>query len=308
MNTPVAFIIFNRPDTTAKVFEAIRQAKPQKLFVIADGARADRTHEIEKCVQTRAIINQVDWECEVIKNYSDVNLGCARRVSSGLNWVFEQVEEAIILEDDCLPHVTFFRFCEELLERYRYDQRIASISGQNVQFERKANEYDYYFSRYNHIWGWATWKRAWQYYDFDMKLWSEIKQKDFLRDVLGDEKSIRIWTKVFQNMYDSNKYNTWDFQWQFACWVNNSLGIISNINLVSNIGFGADSTHTSNSKNQYSSIPVKAVNLPLKHPNFMFRDIQADRFTQETLFSYLHPNLFQRFMLKLKRIFQQLLD
>ncbi len=303
LKTPVAFIIFKRPDTTEKVFEAIRQAKPPKLLVIADGARKDKPGEAGKCAATRAIIDRVDWDCEVLKNYSDINLGCGKRVSSGLDWVFDQVEEAIILEDDCLPHPTFFRFCEELLERYRYDERIASISGQNVQFNRKRTDYSYYFSRYNHIWGWATWRRAWQYYDFKMNLWSEIKRQNFLRDILQDEQAVKDWTKVFQNMYDGDK-NTWGFQWQFACWIHNRLGIISNVNLISNIGFGAESTHLSNTKSRHANIPTEAMEFPLKHPPFMIRDEQADNFTQKTLFSSLNPSLVKRFLWKSQEILE----
>ena len=152
LTTPVVFIIFNRPDTTAKVFEAIRQAKPPKLLVIADGARIDKPGEAEKCAAARAIINQVDWQCEVLTNYSNVNLGCRKRVSSGLDWVFEQVEEAIVLEDDCLPHPSFFQYCQELLEKYRDDERIMMISGDNFQFGNETTEYSYYFSRYGHCW------------------------------------------------------------------------------------------------------------------------------------------------------------
>ena len=152
-STPVAFIIFNRPDTTKRVFAEIAKARPPKLLVIADGPRADHPADVEKCAAVRAIIDGVDWDCEVLKNYSDVNLGCKRRVSSGLDWVFDTVEEAIILEDDCLPHPTFFRFCEEMLEKYRDDKRIAMISGDNLQFGRKRTGYSYYFSRYPHIWG-----------------------------------------------------------------------------------------------------------------------------------------------------------
>ncbi|MEC4817161.1 MAG: glycosyltransferase family 2 protein [Scytonema sp. PMC 1069.18] len=302
LKTPVTFIIFKRPETTAKVFEAIRQAKPPKLLVIADGPREDRVGEAEKCTATRAIIDRIDWDCEVLKNYSEINLGCDQRVSSGLNWVFDQVEEAIILEDDCLPHPTFFRFCEELLERYRYDERIASISGQNIQFGRKRTEYDYYFSRYNHIWGWATWRRAWQYYDFNMELCLEIRERDFFRDVLGDSQAVKIWTKLFQDIYNKKKYDSWDFKWQFFCWIHNRLGILANVNLISNIGFVADSTHLSNRRSRYSNLPVEAIKFPLKHPPFMIRNMQADNFTQKTLFSSLYPSLFQRFIWKIQKI------
>jgi hypothetical protein len=152
LKTPVAFLVFNRPESTIKVFEEIRRARPPRLLVAADGTRADRPGEAEKCAAVRAIIDTVDWPCEVLKNYSDVNLGCKVRVSSGLDWVFEQVEEAIILEDDCLPHPTFFRFCEELLERYRYDERVGIISGDNFLFGVRRTQDSYYFSRYAHIW------------------------------------------------------------------------------------------------------------------------------------------------------------
>lgn len=151
LTTPVAFLVFNRPDTTIRVFEEIRRARPPKLLVVADGARADRPGEAEKCAQVRAIVEQVDWECGVLKNYADDNMGCKRRISSGLDWVFANVEEAIILEDDCLPHPSFFRFCEELLRRYRDDERVMMISGDNFQFGKKRTDYSYYFSKYPHI-------------------------------------------------------------------------------------------------------------------------------------------------------------
>jgi hypothetical protein len=141
LKTPVALIIFKRPDTTERVFETIRQAKPPKLLVVADGPRTDQPGEAEKCAATRAIIDRVDWDCEVLKNYSDSNLGCGLRPATGISWVFEQVEEAIVLEDDCVPHPTFFRFCEELLEYYRHDERIMSISGINPYFGRRRAEY-----------------------------------------------------------------------------------------------------------------------------------------------------------------------
>ncbi len=284
MKTPVAFIIFNRPDTTAKVFEAIRQAKPPKLFVIADGSRHGYSGEIEKCEATRAIIQQVDWECEVIKNYSNVNLGCGERVSSGLNWVFGQVEEAIILEDDCFPHPTLFRFCEELLEKYRYDCRIGSISGQNVQFGKNNSDYSYYFSRYNHIWGWATWRRAWENYDFEMKNWHDIKNNDELKKILVDKRRVYKWTQLFQLTYDK-LINTWDYQWQLTCWLNDFLGITSSTNLISNIGCGSESTNTWNPNSKYANMQTEAMGFPLKHPKFIIPYVKADNFTDDTLFN-----------------------
>lgn len=285
MKTPVAFLIFKRPQTTERVFEAIRQAKPPKLFVVADGPRDGRPDEAEKCKAARAIIERVDWECEVIKNYSDTNMGCAKRVSSGIDWVFSNVEEAIILEDDCVPHPTFFRFCEELLEQYRYDTRIASISGQNIQFGRRKTNHSYYFSRYNLCWGWATWRRAWQYYDLYIKLWPEIKSRGFLTDIIMHPLAVKYWSNTFQSVYENPLGITWDYQWTFACWMQSGLGIISNVNLISNIGFGADATHfTSSEINPYDSLPTEAMEFPLKHPPFVIRDAKADNFTQRTIY------------------------
>lgn len=283
--TPVCLIIFNRLDITEKVFEAIRQAKPPKLLVIADGPRADRKGEAEQCAATRAIINRVDWDCEVLKNYSDINLGGRKRISSGLNWVFNLVEEAIILEDDCLPDPTFFRFCEELLERYRNDERIMLISGDNLQFGRKRTEYSYYFSRYAHIWGWASWRRAWKHYDDQMSLWPEIQKTGWLEDLLENEQLIEYWSYYFQGTYSEQITYGWDCRFLFACWVQNGLSILPNVNLISNIGFGPDASHTKDSESVLANIPVKAIQFPLQHPPFVIRDTQADDFTEQIVYS-----------------------
>lgn len=296
MNTSVALLIFNRPDTTKKVFEVIRQVMPPKLLVVADGPRAERMGEQEKCAAARAVIEQVDWTCEVLTNYSDINLGCKQRVSSGLDWVFERVEEAIILEDDCLPHPTFFRFCEELLEYYRYDTRIMAISGNNFQFGRKRTEYSYYFSRYNHCWGWASWRRAWQYYDVDMKLWSQIKEKNWLKDILYDSQAEDYWLKRFDFTYD-NLINSWAYRWTFACWIQSGLSILPNINLVSNIGFSSEGTHTVK-PNKFANIPSEAMPFPIQHPPFVIRDSEADAFTQRNHFSNRKTLTYAKSLLK----------
>jgi len=303
LKTPVAFIIFKRPQETERVFAEIRKVKPQKLLVVADGPRADRPGEDQDCDRVRAIIDRVDWDCEVLKNYADINLGCKRRVSSGINWVFETVEEAIILEDDCLPHPTFFRFAEELLDRYRDDGRIISISGQNVQFGRKRTDYSYYFSRYNHCWSWASWRRAWQHYDFDMKLWPEIRDGNFLADVLGDPQAVKVWTNIFQLCYDG-KLDAWDFQLTFASFIQNGMNILANVNLVSNIGHGTRATNTYDVNSPYSNMPVEAITFPMKHPPFAIRDTQADNFTQNTLYDY-DPPLLKKVQNKIHRVLKK---
>jgi hypothetical protein len=297
MQTPVAFIIFNRPDTTARVFEAIRQAKPPLLLVIADGARSSKPDEADKCAATRAIIDRVDWDCEVRTNYSDVNLGCGKRVSSGLDWVFQEVEEAIILEDDCLPHPTFFQFCEEMLEYYRDDTRVMAISGNNFQRGTKYGDDSYYFSRYNHVWGWASWRRAWEKYDFTMSQWPQIRDGNWLNSVLENRELCRYWTVEFEKTHRGD-VDTWDYQWTFACWLQNSLTILPQVNLISNIGFNPDATHTKKDV-PWASQAIYSMDFPLTHPSFTLRNTVADSFTASIMYE---SNLFKKAMNKLKFI------
>jgi hypothetical protein len=228
---PVVLIAFNRPDTTAQVFAKIAEARPSRLLVVADGPRADRPGEAEKCAAARAVLERVDWDCEVLTNYADVNLGCRRRVSSGLDWVCQTVEQAIILEDDCVPHVSFFRYCDELLTRYQDDERVMMISGDNFQSGLRRTEYSYYYSRYCHVWGWATWRRAWQLYDVDMKIWPGVREGNWIRDVLGGGQAGVRWAKTFEVMH-KGLVDTWDFQWVFACWAQNRLAILPHPNLM----------------------------------------------------------------------------
>ena len=269
----MAFIIFNRPDPTARVFAEIRRVRPSKLLVVADGPRPDRPGEAEKVAAVRAIIEQVDWPCEVLKNYSDVNLGCKRRVSGGLDWVFANVKEAIILEDDCLPHPTFFPFCEELLEKYRDDERIMQINGCNFQFGRKRGEASYYFTRYAYVWGWASWRRAWQHYDVDIKEWTALKNKDEFLRIFSCRDEREFW-KVRWDKVADGKIDAWDYQWSFACLVRQAFGIVPNVNLISNIGFGPDATYAVG-VSIMADMPAAAMEFPLVHPRVFIRDDKA---------------------------------
>lgn len=283
MQTPVAFIIFNRPDTTEQVFDVIRQARPPKLFVIADAARANRPGEVEKCSETRAIVEQVDWDCEVMTNFAEQNLGCQRRISSGLDWVFAQTERAIILEDDCLPHPSFFPYCEELLEQYRDDERVMHIGGTNYQFGRRRFPYSYYFSRYNHCWGWASWRRAWRNFDVEMKLWPELRDSGLLKDLLGDARAAADWQRAFQMVYEKH-IDSWAYCWTLSCWAQSGLTILPSVNLISNIGFGSEGSHTLNRRSKFANMKFEDIGLPLIHPPFVIRDDEADKFTQRNNF------------------------
>ncbi len=258
LDTPVAFIIFNRADTAALVFAEIRKAQPRKLFVIADGPRTPE--EAEKCRAARAVIDGVDWDCEVLTNYAEANLGCGPRVSSGISWVFENVEEAIILEDDCLPDPSFFPFCEQMLAEYRDDLRVVHIAGTNA-IPDESREASYMFNRLTSIWGWATWRRAWQNYDYDMKVWPEYKKTTDL-DYYGKQK-INVYNMF--NGHWNEPVNTWDIQWWFGCTARQEVSITPKVNLITNIGFRADATHTSE-PNKLSEVPVSSLQFPLVKP------------------------------------------
>lgn len=292
--TPVALIMFNRPDATARVFEQIRQARPPKLLVAADGPRHDHPDDSVRCAAARAFIDQVDWPCEVLKKYSDINLGCGENPAKGISWVFDQVEEAIILEDDCIPHPTFFRFCQELLERFRDDERIMHIAGNNSMVVSKKGNSSYYFSLFPHCWGWASWRRAWRSFDFEMRLLPEIVEHGWLETLLQDKRASRYWTKRFKEVDPPGKMNIWDYQWTFACWANNGLSILPNVNLISNIGFDDHATHTRNDEGQVSSWAAEAMPFPLRHPRYMIRDTDADHLTQERIFSQGFVKMFVR--------------
>lgn len=292
LQTPVVFIIFNRPDTTKKVFAEIAKAKPPKLLIVADGPRTNRQNEAEKCAAARNIVEQVNWECTVLKNYSDINLGCKKRLSTGLDWVFEQVPEAIILEDDCLPDPTFFRFCEELLDRYRDDERISQIGGSNYQSGCLRTNTSYYFSRYNHVWGWATWRRAWQHYEADAAAWPEVRDNGWLNSLLSNSREKKYWHKVFSAVYEG-KIDTWDYQWVLASWLQGMVSIIPNTNLISNIGFGDEATHTKETS-IYDSMKIEAIKFPLSHPDVILPHIEADAFTARGMFSGTIPKKIHR--------------
>jgi hypothetical protein len=290
LTTPVAFIIFNRPDTTERVFAEIARARPPKLLVVGDGPRANRPGEAEKVAACRAIIDRVDWPCEVLTNYSEANLGCKVRVSSGLDWVFEQVPEAIILEDDCLPHPTFFRFCQELLERYRDDERIGMISGNNFQFGQSVTQDSYYFSKYTHIWGWATWRRAWSGYDVQANIWPKFQRAGWLKQVSANAGEEAHWREAFQSVYDS-RMDTWDYQWTLRCFAQGQISVMPNVNLISNIGFGENATHTFGDS-IYANMPISEVVFPLIHPEIFRPNANADAYTANSNFKSTY---FQRF-------------
>jgi hypothetical protein len=273
LETPVLFLIFNRPDTTEKVFKEIRKARPKKLFIASDGPRGDKNGEREIVERTRRmVLNMIDWDCEVKKFFRNKNLGCKYAVSGAIDWFFRNVEEGIILEDDCLPSQSFFWYCQELLKKYRTDERVMCISG-NCFFDKKRfNEFSYYFFSVPLVWGWATWKRAWGMYDVEMRGYKKFLEKGTIRDAFPNKMTEEYFKKIFDKTYDK-KINTWDYQWSFACLSNNGLVCVPCENLISNIGFSEEATHTKNKpKNKDYIFYSCDLKFPLIHPDFILKN------------------------------------
>ncbi|MFC1452299.1 glycosyltransferase family 2 protein [Verrucomicrobiota bacterium] len=263
MHTPVAFLIYRRPDLTGQVFARIAEVRPPKLLVVADGPRGPE--EAEACRGARAATEKVDWPCEVLREYADTNMGCRKRVATGLDWVFSQVEEAVVVEDDCLPDRSFFGFCQELLDRYRDDARVGHIGGSNPLGGSENQEHSYYFSRYPMIWGWATWRRAWSLYDADMGQWPEVRASGRYRrwfDSASDARHFRtLWDGIMEGRID-----TWDAQWAFCRLLAGTLSVIPAVNMVANIGFRTDASRTTDPGDPLAMAPARSMTFPLRHP------------------------------------------
>ncbi|MEI6437336.1 MAG: glycosyltransferase family 2 protein [Candidatus Omnitrophota bacterium] len=302
--TPVLFLVFNRPSTARRVWEAIRRARPERLFIAADGPRLNKSEDLAKCREVKDIVSLVDWPCEVKLLYREENLGCKLAISSAIDWFFSQVEEGIILEDDCLPDATFFPYCQQMLARYRDDQRIMAVSGINLQFGRKRGDASYYFSKHIHVWGWASWRRAWKHYDVTIKAWPQFRDGGYLKDLWHDDKKVQYWTRIYDFVY-GGEIDTWDYQWEFAMWQQGALNVMPSVNLVSNIGFGSDSTHTDDT-HEVADLKLEPMIFPVKHPVFIIRDKEADDFTDSLVYTTGKPSLRVRALRKLKRLKKKL--
>jgi hypothetical protein len=295
--TPVALFVFNRPDSTRRVFEAIASVRPTKLLLIADGPRLAKPGETEACLQVRDIVTRVDWPCEVSTNFAPTNLGCKNRIISGLNWAFSLVNEAIILEDDCLPDPSFFPFCHELLERYRDDNRVSMIAGTNFVWRATPPSPSYFFSRMTHIWGWATWRRAWSLYDEHLSQWPAIRASGLLEQAFSERRLTRYWTGIFDQMHAGSGPNICDYQWAYTNLVQHSLIAVPRTNLITNIGFGADATHTTGTDPEMV-VPSAPIEFPLVHPPAMIPMRSLDQLDQRLAF----PSLPKRLRLKARNL------
>ncbi|ELP5730591.1 hypothetical protein QTV44_003878 [Vibrio vulnificus] len=264
LNTAVLFLVFNRLDTTKQVFEAIRKAKPPRLYIAADGARENKEGEAEKVQAVRDFILQsIDWECDVKTLFRDKNIGCKYAVSGAITWFFDNEEQGIILEDDCLPSQSFFWYCEELLQKYKDDDRIFLVSGDSRGAESFGMEEDYGFCKYSLIWGWASWARAWKRYDPELEDWPS-KRHILPKKVSRHKATARFWSATFEKLHNK-EIDTWDYQFCYLLLKNEGKCIVPKVNLISNIGFGFDATHTFDSNSANANREKKEINIPLTH-------------------------------------------
>ena len=313
LNTPVLLIIFRRLDTTQHVFGAIRQAQPKQLFVAADGPREGKEGEAEKCRRAREIVKQVDWDCAVHTLFQEKNLGCGWGPASAINWFFENVEEGIILEDDCVPHITFFRFCEELLTKYRDDERIMMISGFNPLGKWKSESQSYHFSYTGASWGWASWRRAWDYYDIDMKLWGEPEVKNAVKHTVCHMETFNFFKRHFEATYNDINHTYWDNPWQFARLLYSGLSVVPSANLISNIGFfGEGETTNLGPAHPFvklvANLPLYSLSFPLKEPYGVTDDRDFSRMCYLKAWKTIDATLIQhRISYKVKNILIKLL-
>ncbi len=262
---PVLFLIFNRPYLTEKIFEVIKKVKPKELFIAADGPRKTHYNDEELCKQARAIATDVDWDCKLHTLFRDENLGSGIAVHQAINWFFEHADRGIILEDDCLPDETFFDFCQILLDAYADREDIMSISGTNLLPNGWKSDTQSYHFGHGGIWGWATWKRAWNKFTFDIPAWQSALNKKKIRKSMSN----RNWFNYFSDMFDDasqQRNDIWDLQWFYCILNNNAMAINPSVNLVKNIGFGPGATHTSDADSPYAKLEIHHMKFPVKHP------------------------------------------
>lgn len=294
---PVVLILFNRPEPVARVFAAVRAARPLRLLLIADGPRADHPADRENCAAARAAVAGIDWPCRVSRLYAEENLGCRRRIVSGLDWVFAEEEAAIVLEDDCLPDATFFPYCAELLARYRDDARVMTIGGHRMQGSSTVEGPSYRFSRYPSLWGWAAWRRSWRRFDADLGEWPALAATDWIERLFADPRAASYWRLLFNQVRAG--FDAWDHAMSFACFRHGALSIHPSVNLVANIGFGADATHTRQPGHPAAKRRARATAFPLVPPPAVAADAAADARIEEWVYGGTWPFLFAQIRARL---------
>jgi len=297
LTTPVAFIIFNKVESTQKVFEVVRRVQPTTLFIIADGPRKDKPQERIVCERVRKITEDINWECKVFRNYSDENLGLRKRVMTGLDWVFDSTEEAIIIEDDCLPDESFFRYCQDMLNIYKDKEQVFTISGNKVLSDFQ-NSDSYYFSCFAHIWGWATWRRVWKNFNSQPLNLNENEIEGILKDNLKHQFAVKYWkTLIYETQ--TGVINAWSVKLQLMQFLLKGLTIIPSKNLVINLGFdNKDATNTKGSGGLYQKMKLETLTFPLIHPTEIVQNLEADEIEIKLFHKFGFKEKIRRLLLK----------
>ena len=273
--TPIVLFVYNRPHLAQQVLETLRSVSPSHILLVADGPKKDNPVDRMKCEEVLHLLKgTLNWPAHVEWNVSPMNMGCRKRFTTGLAWAFDRVEEAIVLEDDCVPHPSFFRFCNTLLEHYRSDPRVALICGSSFQVEADDAPASYFFSRYPLIWGWAGWRRTWELYDADIDAWEGLRETPWLSELLTDPVAIAYWRYIFDQV--RRGFDTWDYSMTFSCWRAGVLAVHPYRNLVRNIGFGDDATHTRDWNSVFANMPTYEMPFPLVHPHRVQRTPACD--------------------------------
>lgn len=301
--TPILLLIYNRPDSTKRVFEEIRKQKPKYLYIAADGPK-DGHWGKKLCTDARKIAEQIDWDCELKTLFRDKNMGCKYAVSSAISWFFDHVEEGIILEDDCLPNSSFFIYCEELLKKYKNNDKIKMICGTSYQ-PKPLNSETYYFSKYVHVWGWATWKRAWHLYNHSLDEEVETDRKNIITQTFKDKREQKLWENNLNLI--NNGFDTWDYQWMYWIWKDDGICIIPWKNLVSNIGFGDNATHTYGEQSPQSKMQQFELET-IVHPVDITPNKDADTVERYSiLIDPYHKFIIAKIIFEIKKSIKQLL-
>jgi hypothetical protein len=304
-STPILLIIFNRPEHTLKVIDSIRKIQPRHLFIAADGPRKNNAEDIERCNSARKYACSIDWDCNLKTRFLDNNVGCGLNVSSAITWFFQEVEYGVILEDDCIPHPHFFQFCSELLERYKSDSRIMSISGFCPYPPSRNSTFDYHFSRRFYCIGWGTWRRAWNHFTYDMSGIKPEMIEDALKNYYPFIHSRRSWKKNIDRVLNGD-LKTWAIRWDMCCFLQNGLTICPEKNLIQNIGFGSNATHTHNADSVFANLSLQELSFPLRHPIYVYHDWRREKEIERILYSEL--SLKSRFVWHARHILGGIID
>lgn len=309
MDLAILLLIWKRPEHAKRVIESIKKVAPKRIYISSDGPIINDKNNQRLVSQTRdEVIDQINWECQIFTNFSEENQGCKLAVTKGINWFFENENEGIILEDDCLPNIYFYEFCRVLLEKYRNDNRVWTICGNGYQDKNSSSGESYFLSKYVDVWGWATWKRCWKYYDKDIRNWEINRSRNILKNVFAKRKDLNFWKRIFDDLFYKGEPDTWDYQWQYACFINSGMSCMPYVNLVENIGFGREATHT-------LDIPITAklkvnklgkITFPLKHPEVFLKSNDCDEKLENEFFSGYPITSLIGLKLKLKKLFYKL--